>query len=542
MYCGTCLSAFFCQLFAPKSQLLVVSVAKMPTDRAAIARIKDAADGAERKQGLMDIADPKVKEMIGVIEAFLRGRHRICYGGTAINNLLPAHARFYDPATDIPDYDFLSPDVLRDGIDLGEVFKSQLGYESVELRQGVHLGTYKLFVDYRGIADITQTDPRFYDALMHEAIEVDGIMYANPNYLRMSMYLEMSRPNGDVSRWTKVYQRLQLLNKYRPLEMPAGECARSPGADYATPLFPTEKSTARKIHSVLLPHIMRKGYVMLGAHTLLFYQHWNTPGEDVLDKLRNAVPSYIILSEDYGATTLEIAGLLRDMFGATPGDRSGSKGAGAKAVKVVSHPRLNELISPHREITVFGERVLFVYQTIACHSYYALPIGKSQTLRIATMDTMLSLYLSFVMSERTYYQRTALLCMAQYMIDRVAHLRSMSRPPLPPISLQCIGHQHTLRDIMRDKEVRFKKLDRGERLQIAIRPVKDEDAIKWTGPLEELFSLDNPVALVERVDPKLAERVTKALAKKKAAKAATKKRATKVVKKIRTTQKKLRSG
>ena len=33
----------------------------------------------------------------------------------------------------------------------------------------------------------------------------------------MLMYLELSRPNGDVGRWEKVLKRLTLLNKHYPL-------------------------------------------------------------------------------------------------------------------------------------------------------------------------------------------------------------------------------------------------------------------------------------------------------------------------------------
>ena len=46
---------------------------------------------------------------------------------------------------------------------------------------------------------------------------VAGILYAPPNFLRMAMYLELSRPAGDVSRWEKVLKRLILLNKHYPL-------------------------------------------------------------------------------------------------------------------------------------------------------------------------------------------------------------------------------------------------------------------------------------------------------------------------------------
>ena len=47
---------------------------------------------------------------------------------------------------------------------------------------------------------------------------VDNISYASPNFLRMSMYLELSRPKGDVGRWEKVLKRLILLNKHYPIK------------------------------------------------------------------------------------------------------------------------------------------------------------------------------------------------------------------------------------------------------------------------------------------------------------------------------------
>ena len=55
------------------------------------------------------------------------------------------------------------------------------------------------------------------NAIKKEAIRVAGILYAPPNLLRMGMFLELSRPAGDVSRWEKVLKRLTLLNKNYPL-------------------------------------------------------------------------------------------------------------------------------------------------------------------------------------------------------------------------------------------------------------------------------------------------------------------------------------
>ena len=40
----------------------------------------------------------------------------------------------------------------------------------------------------------------------------EGIKCASPDILRISMYLELSRPDGNIERWNKVFERLSLLN------------------------------------------------------------------------------------------------------------------------------------------------------------------------------------------------------------------------------------------------------------------------------------------------------------------------------------------
>ena len=74
----------------------------------------------------------------------------------------------------------------------------------MEAKSGMHTGTYKVFVNFIGVADITFIEPELFKSLMRESIERNGILYAPINFLRMSMYLELSRPDGDVSRWEKI--------------------------------------------------------------------------------------------------------------------------------------------------------------------------------------------------------------------------------------------------------------------------------------------------------------------------------------------------
>jgi len=155
--------------------------------------------------------------MIAIVERFIKKHELVCYGGTAINNILPEEAQFYDKKTEIPDYDFYSPNALEHAKDLADEFYEN-GYSEVEAKSGMHHGTYKVFVNFVGIADITQLDPTLFKNIRADAIKVDGILYAPPNLLRMGMYLELSRPEGDVSRWEKVSKRLALLNKHHPLK------------------------------------------------------------------------------------------------------------------------------------------------------------------------------------------------------------------------------------------------------------------------------------------------------------------------------------
>ena len=48
-------------------------------------------------------ADPAIKTSLSVVEAFLKKHPVLCYGGTAIHNLLPKKDRFYDPEKEVPD-------------------------------------------------------------------------------------------------------------------------------------------------------------------------------------------------------------------------------------------------------------------------------------------------------------------------------------------------------------------------------------------------------------------------------------------------------
>ena len=94
----------------------------MSFEECELAILRQAVDKADVIEGEQMLKDPQVRKIIDIVENFLRVRKRICYGGTAINALLPPQDQFYDMNTELPDYDFFSPDPLKDAKDLADIY------------------------------------------------------------------------------------------------------------------------------------------------------------------------------------------------------------------------------------------------------------------------------------------------------------------------------------------------------------------------------------------------------------------------------------
>ena len=109
--------------------------------------LRDAVDKAEAKIGKKMNSSSDIVSIIAILEQFLRKKKLICYGGTAINNILPVNDQFYNKDIEIPDYDFYSPKAIADAKELADVYAKH-DYVDVEVRSGVHVGTYKLYVNF----------------------------------------------------------------------------------------------------------------------------------------------------------------------------------------------------------------------------------------------------------------------------------------------------------------------------------------------------------------------------------------------------------
>ena len=109
--------------------------------------IKKASEEATIKLDYYTAHDEDILYAVSIIEKFLKRTHRLCYGGQAINAYLPAKYRFYNPEYSIPDYDFFTASQYTDIISIVNDLKTS-GFSEVSVREGMHEGTVKIYVNY----------------------------------------------------------------------------------------------------------------------------------------------------------------------------------------------------------------------------------------------------------------------------------------------------------------------------------------------------------------------------------------------------------
>lgn len=397
-----------------------------------LAILRAAVDKAEERQGRKTANSPEIKRIIGIVENFLRKKQLICYGGTAINNILPKQDQFYNKDIEIPDYDFYSSNALNDAKELVDIYVEN-GFQEVEGKSGQHHGTYKVFVNFIPVADITFIPKDLFNAIKRESVKVAGILYSPPNLLRMNMFLELSRPAGDISRWEKVLKRLTLLNKNYPLS--AKQCStvqfqrQMADSEYADNIYENVQRT-----------LIDQGVVFFGGYALSMYSQYMPKN---LKRQLEKIPDFDVLSEEPMLTAQIVKERLADI--------------NVKDVKIIKRPGVGEVIAPHYEIKVGKDTIAFIYQPLACHSYNVVKDG-GYDVKIATIDTMLSFWLAFLYANRPYYDKDRILCMAKYLFDVQEKNRLAQKGLLRRFSINCMGHQETVEEMRAEKAEKFNEL------------------------------------------------------------------------------------
>lgn len=392
-----------------------------------------AAAEADHKLDYDAAHNEEILLAVEVVEKFLREKGRVCYGGQAINTHLPSKYKFYDPETTIPDYDFFTPNAKTDLDLLVKMFKRE-GFTEIGVRPGIHEGTTKVYVNYIAVADCTEMNPLFYTMISRKAIKQNGISYMDPDTLRMMMYLELSRPRGQVERWEKVFERLMLLNAYVPVK----SCAKS------------VKGRLRKTAHIspdmrerFVQHIVTERRVMCGADVIEYYKRRLGGRGKQLSWLLTGNSPVLFYSPDPETD-------IKSLYSKFKAELTFKKYAAEAEFFPLVYLGFTDLKRGP---------VLAIIQETACHAYNTVTLDDGRRMFVASFDTLITLYLSltFRKSLQDLFARP-ILCLVDQLIHLQMRYRSSKDAPFPFISIECSGHQKSFQSLLREKVERLKRV------------------------------------------------------------------------------------
>lgn len=404
--------------------------------------IKNAADQAQESIDYESAHDPEILRAINIVEHFLKKSHRLCYGGQAINAHLPKQFKIYDPSKSIPDYDFFTPSTEKDLKTLIDLFKTA-GFIEISAREGMHEGTIKIYINYTPVADITEIDSKLYSILSKKEFRLNGISYLDANTLRMMMYLELSRPKGEVDRWEKVYQRLLTFNEFVPTYTNTVDNCHVPKFNGLT-----DNEITNIMH-----YVINEKRVFAGADLTGYYKTALKINKQRAKWLvHTKKPIYIYtssLEEDMKHFKYELKHL----------SSSSASSSSQKIFISKINPLGGDLIPA---MYVFSKKkkglpFLVLMNETACHSYYSVPISEHRQLRIASLDTLITLYFSLSLLKYRFLDLGSLECLANELIAISTKARANPHNfPFSFISIECSGHQKRLSSLIREKVKRIK--------------------------------------------------------------------------------------
>lgn len=396
-------------------------------------RLEAVVNAAEERMKYESAHDEQLLGALDVVADFIQRKKRVCYGGTAMNELLPDSKKFYDPRVDLPDYDFYTPDVKADISDLVDDLKVA-GYRDVYHKVGIHEGTYKILVNFVPVADVSAIDSELFTALLRRSVLKNGIHYTDPDVLRMMMFLELSRPKGMVSRWKKVFERLQLINQLLPIKGCKGQ------AEASVPSIPTN---LRKI--ILTYCIARKRTLCNGALAALYER--GIRGKRTIFKVGQGGAVLLTSPDPKGDATALKAALAAD------------------DIRMYLHEARGEIVPKRVELRQGNTPLCMFVEETACHSYNTLKLAGGSTIRIASLEFLVTLHLSmdiFTHNSRDYLGNAGL-CSVKHFIELYEKNYSAVKSIFPPFASKCEGHQVGFPSLMRKKVERIKQERGGEK-------------------------------------------------------------------------------
>lgn len=345
--------------------------------------------------------------MFDVILDIIIKKNLICYGGFALNALLPKTRKIYKPKT-LPDYDCFSIQAKKDAIEIADKLVKK-NYKYVEVKSGLHKGTYKVYAEFKPVADITQVNTPLFKYLSNNSIIVNDIHICPPAFLLWSLYKELCRPEGSGFRWEKVYARYLIFHKHYKFE--------------SLPITQKDMTENSTEFDILKEFIKDKQYTVIGHYAVSI--HLDKPC-----KISSNFYNIDILTDNLERTCQEI----KELFGNS-----------IEFKKTTNN--FKEVIS--NTINIFYNKTRFckLYQTDSCYSYQ-----KKNNFRCGTVDTILHLLYGEYISSIHFNTLNGVFSKSLQQIILLLEKYSNNNlsDPERRLRLACTGYERTVNDIKKE--------------------------------------------------------------------------------------------
>ena len=265
-----------------------------------------------------------------------------------------------------------------------------------------------------------------YAIILKRSIVDDEIHYADADFLRMNMYLELSRPKGEVERWEKVYKRLILLNSIK---------------NHVKPRCNHKKTGLTKIkpsiHEAIMDYIVAENLIFAGAELERIYKHPDITGASYVLKSSRPVLAYSSSPESHMHASRQILHVqdpslpLQNMHWDARGD----------------------LIPELFGIQSRGRVVVLLIREQFCHAYNTVTLPGNVSLRISSLDSAITLFytLSYVRGLDGLVPKS-IHCFADALVQVSMNTRNKGIPSkFPLFPTKCHGHQPSKASLLEAK-------------------------------------------------------------------------------------------
>ena len=292
------------------------------------------------------------------------------------------------------------------------------------------------------VADITDIPDKLFKHLYDVSMsEKPRILAYNPNldihiaplsFLRLAFHIELSRPNGYIERWPKIYQRMMLFYHYYPV---------MPDACYIHEVMYQEpESRVNEFVDIMFNYVQSHGIPIMGTEGVKMYIKYHLKNKNFDSSLifDTSMPRIEMISENYEQTATTLHKIMSTMLEKD------------ETLVIHHHSALNksEFIPKHAVISLTKagktRHLCTIFNAQACYSYKVL-----DGVNLLTIDSMLSLMYAYMFSHREYMVVDKIKCMINMLLN-MQHQHVKSKKYIwKRFDLLCYGKQHTIEDAKR---------------------------------------------------------------------------------------------